>query len=103
MLQLGKIKSPTTDDAKRAHKLVNKMKIDKIVVTLKKEGNLADLKLLVFCDASFANMAARCGSQEGYIIFWSDTFRNNMNPIAWQSHRIKRIVNDICSRSNGTY
>ena len=27
------------------------------------------------------------------IIFWSDTFGNSINPIAWQSHRIKRIVN----------
>ena len=103
MLRLGKTKSPPIDDTKRENKLVNKMKSEEIIVTLKKEDNLADLKLFVFCDASFANMAARCGSQEGYIIFWSDAFRNNMNPIAWQSHRIKRIVNSNCSRSNGTY
>ena len=59
---------------------------------MKNEGNLADSKLLVFCDASFANMSGG-GSQGGYIIFWSDAFENNINPIAWQSHRIKRIVN----------
>ena len=89
---LGKIKSPTTDDAKRANKLVNKTKTEEIVVTLKKEDNLADSKLLVFCDASFANMLGG-GFQGGYIIFWSDAFGNNINPIPWQSHRIKRIVN----------
>ena len=88
---LGKIKSPTTDDAKRANKLVNKIKTEEIVVTLKKEDNLADSKLLVFCDASFANMSGG-GCQGGYIIFWSDAFGNNINPIPWQSHRIKRIV-----------
>ena len=44
---LGKIKSPTIDDAKRANKLVNKIKNEEIVVTLKKEDNLADSKLLV--------------------------------------------------------
>ena len=27
------------------------------------------------------------------IIFWPDTFGNNINPIACQSHRIKRIAN----------
>ena len=89
---LRKIKSPTTDDAKRANKLVNKTKTEEIVVTLKKEDNLADSKLLVFCDAFFANMLGG-GFQGGYIIFWSDAFGNNINPIPWQSHRIKRIVN----------
>ena len=89
---LGKIKRPTVDDARRANKLVNKIKSEEIVMTLKKEDNLADSKLLVFCDPSFANMSGG-GSQGGYIIFWSDAFENNINPIAWQSHRIKRIVN----------
>ena len=57
-----------------------------------KKDNLADSKLLVFCDASFANMTVG-GSQGGYIVFWLDAFENNINPIAWQSHRIKGIVN----------
>ena len=61
-------------------------------MALKKEDNLVDSKLLVFCDASFANMS-KGGSQGGYIIFLSDAFGNKINPIAWQSHRIKRIVN----------
>ena len=86
--------SPAIDDAKRANKLVNKIKNEEIVVTLKKEDNLVDSKLLVFCDASFANISGGC-SQGGYIIFWSDAFGNNTKSIAWQSHRIKRIVNSI--------
>ena len=48
---LGKIKNSTTDDTKRANKLVNKIS-EQIVVTLKKEDNLADPKQLVLCDAS---------------------------------------------------
>ena len=74
---LAKIKSPTINDAKTANKLVNKTKREEIVVTLKKEDNLADSKLLVFCNASFANMSGG-GSQGGYIIFWSDAFGNNI-------------------------
>ena len=72
---LGKIENPTIDDAKTANKLVNKMKSEEIVWALKKEGNLADSKLLVFCDASFANMEGG-GSQGGYVTFSSDAFRN---------------------------
>ena len=78
---LRKIKRPTIDDAKKANKLVSLMKNEEMVVTWKKEDNLADSKLFVFCDASFANMAGG-GSQGGYIIFLSDTFGNNRNPIA---------------------
>ena len=89
---LGKIKSPTIDDAKRANKLVNKTKSEEIVVTLKKQDNLADSKLLVFCDASFANISGG-GSQGGYINFWSDAFGNSISPLACHPHRITRIVN----------
>ena len=39
---LGEIKCPTIDNAKRANKLVNQMKSEEIVATLKKEGNIAD-------------------------------------------------------------
>ena len=93
MLQLTREnKNPTIDDTKRASKLVNKIKSEEKVMMLKKEDNLADSKLLVFCDASFANMTVG-GSQGGYIVFWLDAFENNINPIAWQSHRIKGIVN----------
>ena len=59
---------------------------------LKKEYNLADSELLVFCDASFANMTVG-DSQGGYIVFWFGVFENNINPKAWQSHRIRGIVN----------
>ena len=62
-------------------------------MTLKKEDNPADSDLLVFCDAFSANISGG-GSQGGYIIFRSDAFGNNINPIASQSHRIKRIVNN---------
>ena len=89
---LGKIKSSIINNAKKANKLVNKMRSKEIVVTLKKEDSSADTNLLVFCDALFTNMVGG-GSQERYIIFWSDAFGNNMNPIAWESHRIKIIVN----------
>ena len=74
--------------------MVNKIKSEEIFVTLKKEDNLADSKLLVSCDASFANMSG-AGSHKGYIIFCSDAFGNSINPIAWQSHRMKRILSRV--------
>ena len=38
----GEIKCSTIDDAKRANELVNQMKSEEIVATLKKEDNIAD-------------------------------------------------------------
>ena len=53
--------------------MVNKIRSEETVVTLKRESNLAGFKLLVFWDDSFANMSGG-GSQGGYITFWSDAF-----------------------------
>ena len=66
---------------------------------LKKEGNLADSKLLVFCDASFTNMSGGV-SQGGYIIFWSDAFENSINPIVWQLHRIRIVTSTLAAEAS---
>ena len=53
-------------------------------------GNLADMKFVAYCDASFGALAGG-GSQGGYIIFLVGS-NDNYLPIAWQSHRLKRVV-----------
>ena len=89
---LGKIKYATIEDAKRANKVLKKLKEENISVKVNTIESFVDTKLLVFHDASFANMAGS-GSQGGYVIFLSDVFANKVTPIAWQSHRLKRVVN----------
>ena len=89
---LGKIKYATIEDAKRANKVLKKLKEENISVEVNTIESFVDTKLLVFHDASFANMAGS-GSQGGYVIFLSDVFANKVTPIAWQSHRLKRVVN----------
>ena len=74
---LGKITNTTIDDSKGGNKLVKKIKNEEIVMTLKKEGNLAGSKLLPFCNVSFARMSGG-GYQGGYVIFWSYAFGNNI-------------------------
>ena len=53
--------------------------------------NIKKCQLISFCDASFANLPDR-GSQGGYITFLIDD-KGTYCPIAWQSRRIKRVVN----------
>ena len=89
---LGKIKYATIEDAKRANKVLKKLQEENISVKVNTIESFVDTKFLVFHDASFANMA-RSGSQGGYVIFLSDIFANKVTPIAWQSHRLKRVVN----------
>ena len=90
--KIGKIKYATIKDAKRANKVLKKLKEENISVKVNTIESFVDTKLLVFHDASFANMAGS-GSQGGYFIFLNDVFANKVTPIAWQSHRLKRVVN----------
>ena len=89
---LGKIKYATIEDAKRANKVLKKLKEENISVKVNTIESFVDTKFLVFHDASFANMAGS-GSKGGYVIFLSDVFANKVTPIAWQPHRLKRVVN----------
>ena len=53
-------------------------------------GNLEKCKMLVYCDASFANLS-NGGSQGGYVVFLVGENKKAV-PIAWSSHRLKRVV-----------
>ena len=75
------------------------MSVNKNIVKAKKEksricipnlGNLSELSIIAYSDASFANLEDG-GSQGGYIIFVVGS-NGNYFPLHWQSKRIRRIV-----------
>ena len=53
------------------------------------------MKLLVFTDASYANLPSG-GSQGAYVIFLSDC-HGNANIVSWQSRKVRRICNSTLS------
>ena len=86
------VKKATTSDVQNANKQLQKLQQEipnsKIVI-----ANIEDIcqaSIIVYSDASHANLRDH-GSQGGFIIFLYGR-NNNVCPIIWKSHRLKRVV-----------
>ena len=58
-------------------------------------GNLNEVQIVCFSDASFANLPGSC-SQGGYIIFLLGK-NGEYAPLVWKSKKIKRVVKSTLS------
>lgn len=85
------IKDPKVDDLIRANKVIKYLKCEPCEVKFPQLGNTADLKLGVFCDASYANLHDGVSSAGGYIIFLMGK-NDKCCPLAWKSNKIRRVV-----------
>ena len=75
---------------KQANKNIVKAKKEKSRICIPNLGNLSELSIIAYSDASFANLEDG-GSQGGYIIFVVGS-NGNYFPLHWQSKRIRRVV-----------
>ena len=84
------IKQKNVECIKQLNRIIKKAKKEKSQIVIPDLGNLENIKLVGYSDASFANLGDG-GSQGGYIIFVVGDNKKYM-PIAWQSRRIRRVV-----------
>ena len=73
----------------KMHKIIDlvlRMKSLQVSIKLFEIGNTDKMKLIVYHDASYANL------QDGFIIFVTDHNECKASPIAWQSRKLKRVV-----------
>ena len=84
-------KNPTVSDLLQVNKTVRRIRSQRVSLIFPSSLDLSTCQLVAFCDASFANLPDR-GSQGGFIIFVID-FSGRYCPIAWQSKRVKKVVN----------
>ena len=85
------LKSPTYSDVMMAKKCLSKMKAKELLkLKFCKVGDLGNSKLIVFTDASFANLLD-CGSQAGMVILLKGS-NGNISPLYWRSKKIQRVV-----------
>ena len=66
------------------------MKNTQSFICFPKLSNLQDLRIVVYSDASYANLPDG-GSQGGHLVFLSDA-NGFCCPLAWHSTRIRRVV-----------
>ena len=88
-----KLNSAKVSDMLYANKVLKKVKAEDIKLMFPKLQ--FPLKLLVFCDASYANLN-NGGSQGGYIIFISGS-NGKIAPACWSSRRLRRVCRSTLS------
>ena len=84
-------KEATVADINRANKILRKLRGQPVDIFFPTDLNLSSCRIVVFSDASHANLPDR-GSQGAHVIFLCDE-NGHYSLLAWQSRRIKRVVN----------
>ena len=85
-------KTATVQNLIDMNKLIKHIKSTPSCIEVPNFENLESLKLVVFTDASYANLTDG-GSQGAHVVFLSDG--RNCCPIVWHSRRIKRVVHNV--------
>ena len=85
-----KLNSAKVEDLVDANKALKKLKNGMLIIVFPNLGNLTDLRLVVFADASYTNLP-NGASQAGFIIFLANQTQSSC-PISWASRKVKRIV-----------
>ncbi len=80
----------TVSDLCRAVKTVRKLKESESFIMLNKLSSPEDWRLVVFSDASHANLSDGAGSMGAYVLLLVEG--NRCCPIAWRAAKIKRVV-----------
>ena len=85
-----KLKQGKVSDLVRAIKKISRLKDIKSFMTFPRLDR-SYLKIVVFTDASLGNINEGLGSTGAYIVWMMDK-TGNCCPIAWNAHKIKRVV-----------
>ena len=85
------LKHPVREDIIKANKTIKKLKYDECNILFPDLGDPNQLKLVVFSDASHANLPDAVSSAGGFIVF---LVGSNMrcSPLAWEAKKIRRVV-----------
>ena len=85
------MKQPIKENIVRANKTVKRLKYEDCDILFPDLGNLNQLKLVVFSDASHANLPDGYSSAGGFIVFLVGS-NKRCCPLAWEAKKMKRVV-----------
>ena len=97
------ISNATIRDHKDARRLVEKAKLDPIALNFTEIGELQDLKLKLYCDASFNNQEQKDRStegrvlmlEEGRVLMLESKVSSKANIFSWKTKKISRICRSV--------
>ena len=84
------LKEPVKENILRANKTIRKLNYEDGEILFPDLGDLKKVKLVVFTDASHANLPDGYSSAGGFIIFLVGN--NRCCPLAWEAKKIRRVV-----------
>ena len=85
------LKHPVINDILMANKCLRKVKMEECSIRFPFLGDINNLKLISFSDASHANLSDGYSSGGGYIIFLVND-QGKSCPLSWCSKKIRRVV-----------
>ncbi len=85
------LKNPEVDDLLKANKVLKKLKSDEGHLRFPRFSNSTDLRLALFCDASYANLRDNVSSAGGFCVFLTGA-NQACCPLAWKATKIRRVV-----------
>ena len=92
MVELStKLKKAKVSDLMKATKCIKKMKYDDSKILFPALNKSVEWRIIVFTDASHANLSDGSGSMGAHVVFLVD-LDGNCCTLAWQANKIKRVV-----------
>ena len=89
------ILTATIRDLKDARRLVDRVKSEPITLCLTRLGPREDLRIRIFCDASFNNQDNKLRSTEGRAILLENSKSCKSNLFSWQTKKITKICRSV--------
>ena len=90
-----KISNATIRDLKDARRLVDKAKLEPMVLNFTKLGNKKDLRIKLYCDASFSNQEDKIKSTEGRVLLLENKGSSKANIFCWKTKKISRVCRSV--------
>lgn len=84
-------KHPKVENLIQANKLIKNLKAESYHMVYPKLGDLQKTRLVLFTDASYANLSDGVSSAGGHIVFLVGE-NGNCCPISWSAKKIRRVV-----------
>ena len=89
------ISNATIKEVKDAARLVEKAKKEPITLNFTHLGPKEDLKIRLFCDASFNNQDDKLRSTEGRVLLLENKDSSKSNLFSWKTKKISRICRSV--------
>ena len=91
----SEINRGTVSTLKAMNKVVEKAQNSSCILQFKKLGDISDLRIKVYADASFCNQDDRTRSTSGRAIVLEQVGSNMVNLISWKTRKINRICRSV--------